>query len=685
MNSSQSSVEQCVDYALQQLGNTLNIATPLGLGKPNQLLNAFYQRALANPAITLNIMTALSLERPRASSDLEAKLLDPFVCRLFGDYERLDYVQAQRDGSLPANITVSEFYIKAGSMKNVLPVQCNYISTNYTFAARDILARGANLLLQLVSEENIDGVNYLSLSCNTDVTLDLLPAMRASGRPVLGMAQVHNDLPFMVNEAMVEQDYFDVVVRNSDYDTTLFSTPNMSVPDTDYMLGLHASTLVKDGGTLQIGIGALGDAITYACLLRQQDNAKYQSVVDEAGCNAELIQSDGGTDVFNKGLYGCSEMFVNGFLHLLRGGILKRKVYADPGIQGLLDAGLISDAVDEHTLAAFVQAGLVNEPLSQKDQDYLHHWGVLVDGKQGSQLKHGVVMHGGFFLGPKDFYAALREMPAEERQQVAMSSVRTINRLDQPALQSLQRRHARFINTGMMVTLSGAIVSDGLENGQVVSGVGGQYNFVAQAHELADARSIICIRSTRGSGRTTTSNIVASYGHSTVPRHLRDILITEYGAVDLRGRTDSEVVKAILSVTDSRFQGDLLQGAIAAGKIEPGYVMPQEHCNNTPEQVSEKIVAWRTAGLFPKFPLGSDFTDEEIALGASLRELKQKLDSPVDLIKASLHSLLHDSDEDEASAYLQRIGLDHPDTPKEILFQQLLLVELEEQGYLKPL
>ena len=47
------------------------------------------------------------------------------------------------------------------------------------------------------------------------------------------------------------------------------------------------------------------------------------------------------------------------------------------------------------------------------------------------------------------------------------------------------RVDARFVNNAMMATLMGAAISDGLENGQVVSGVGGQYNFVAQAFALA--------------------------------------------------------------------------------------------------------------------------------------------------------------------------------------------------------
>ena len=52
-----------------------------------------------------------------------------------------------------------------------------------------------------------------------------------------------------------------------------------------------------------------------------------------------------------------------------------------------------------------------------------------------------------------------------------------------------------------------------------------------------------------------TSNLFWNYGHCTIPRHLRDIVVTEYGIADLRGQTDSEVIARLLAVSDSRFQG----------------------------------------------------------------------------------------------------------------------------------
>ncbi|PAL06796.1 hypothetical protein B8W90_11655, partial [Staphylococcus hominis] len=102
------------------------------------------------------------------------------------------------------------------------------------------------------------------------------------------------------------------------------------------------------------------------------------------------------------------------------------------------------------------------------------------------------------------------------------------------ALERLQRRHARFFNSCMMATALGAAVSDALEDGRVVSGVGGQYNFVAMAHALPEARSALMFRAIREDKGTLQSNVRWNYGHTTIPRHLRDIYINEYGIADLR-------------------------------------------------------------------------------------------------------------------------------------------------------
>ncbi|WP_371358875.1 hypothetical protein, partial [Salmonella sp. E393-2] len=81
----------------------------------------------------------------------------------------------------------------------------------------------------------------------------------------------------------VEESVFDLLIDAPAESSRLFSPPNMPVNLQDHCIGLHASALVRDGGTLQIGIGSMGDALTAALLLRQRDNATYRALIDELG------------------------------------------------------------------------------------------------------------------------------------------------------------------------------------------------------------------------------------------------------------------------------------------------------------------------------------------------------------------------------------------------------------------
>src|SRR3546814_11662724 len=79
----------------------------------------------------------------------------------------------------------------------------------------------------------------------------------------------------------------------------------------------------------------------------------------------------------------------------------------------------------------------------------------------GTKLRRGIILHGGFFLGARDFYQGLHDLSDAERESICMTGVDKTNQLDRnPRLYQLQRVDARFINTGMMITLSGDFVSD---------------------------------------------------------------------------------------------------------------------------------------------------------------------------------------------------------------------------------
>ena len=230
-----------------------------------------------------------------------------------------------------------------------------------------------------------------------------------------------------------------------------------------------------------------------------------------------------------------------------------------------------------------------------------------------------------------------------------------------------------------MASLNGAVVSDGLADGRVISGVGGQYNFVAMAHQLPSGRSLLMVRSVRGAGADAQSNIVGSYGHCTIPRHLRDLLITEYGIADLRSQTDAECVRRILRITDARFQEGLLAQAKAAGKIESDFQIPQAWKQNTPESLERWLQAARQKGLFPAFPLGTELTEQEIRLGGALKAIKAKAAS-TPRWRLLLKGLRAPAKvEGQLAEDLQRLGLTEPQG-LEAKISRALLVEALGEG-----
>ncbi|WP_204279886.1 hypothetical protein, partial [Serratia marcescens] len=71
--------------------------------------------------------SALTLEKPRPSSDLEKRFIGPVIDRLFGGYPDLAYASALHKGELPPNIQVTEFFFLAGRWLGSPAAQQNYI------------------------------------------------------------------------------------------------------------------------------------------------------------------------------------------------------------------------------------------------------------------------------------------------------------------------------------------------------------------------------------------------------------------------------------------------------------------------------------------------------------------------------------------------------------------------------
>jgi hypothetical protein len=605
--------EAIAEDIIRDVGTNLVVGLPLGLGKANHIINALYARARADRAINLTFFSALTLEKPKPSNLLERRFIAPVIDRLFGGYPDLAYADALHAGALPPNVQVIEFFFLAGRWLHVPFAQQHYISANYTHASSYLLARGLNVVTQLVAKRVVDGVTRYSLSCNTDTTLDILRARAQGDASFKLIGQVNSELPFMPGAGDLPADEFSAVLDSPATEFPLFAPPSEPISDAKYAIGLHAAGLVRDGGTLQIGIGQAGDALAQGLILRHRDNSQFHEIMKRLAPDMPAAARE--TGPFEKGLYGISEMLFEAFLGLIDAGILKREV-------------------------------------------------------------DGVVLHGAFFLGPKSFYRALREMTPQQLVRIQMMPVSFTNELygDEDGKRRA-RVDARFVNNAMMATLMGSVISDGLENGQVVSGVGGQYNFVAQAFALHGARSILTVEATRQEKAGSVSNIRWSYGHETIPRHLRDVIVTEYGIADLRGKSDADVIASMLQVADSRFQNDLMRQAKDAGKLPTNYEIPAAHRQNFSERIASALKPAREAGLLPSFPFGSDFTETEQRLIPALELLQDAQRSPLHLPGLLWQGFTGRPDAADTEC-LARLGLDAPATLSERAYRALVSAAL---------
>ncbi|HZC79660.1 MAG TPA: hypothetical protein VE258_18030, partial [Ktedonobacterales bacterium] len=242
---------RCAEAIVDRAGRDMAMAIPIGVGKPVALVNALYRLAEADKRLHLRIFTGLSLVRPPYRTSLERRFVEPLLDRLFGNYPDLDYAMTLRSGRLPPNVEVTEFFMQAGAWLSSAQMQRSYTSLNYSQVAEHLQRIGTNVLGQLVAPHP-QGQSRISLSSNTDVTLDMLPyivARRTAGQPLALAVEINANLPYMSGAAEMDAGECDVVLETERPHYELFAPPKEPVSLADYAMALQTATLIKDGGT----------------------------------------------------------------------------------------------------------------------------------------------------------------------------------------------------------------------------------------------------------------------------------------------------------------------------------------------------------------------------------------------------------------------------------------------------
>ncbi|MGH7787637.1 MAG: acetyl-CoA hydrolase/transferase family protein, partial [Candidatus Binatia bacterium] len=126
-------------------------------------------------------------------------------------------------------------------------------------------------------------------------------------------------------------------------------------------------------------------------------------------------------------------------------------------------------------------------------------------------------------------------------------------------------RRMTAINSAVEIDLTGQVCADSIGH-RLLSGVGGQMDFIRGAALAEDGRAIIALPSTAARG--SCSRIVVALrpgaGVVTTRAHVETV-VTEHGVAELVGRSIPERARALIGLAEPRFRDELSAAARAAG------------------------------------------------------------------------------------------------------------------------
>jgi itaconate CoA-transferase len=314
---------------------------------------------------------------------------------------------------------------------------------------------GVDTLVAMVSPMDKDGRFSLSTSADYSAAVARKPGLRI-------IVQVNRQMPYVAGDCLIPLSDVTAIVEQ---DAALPLLPAAQRSATDEKIGAIIAGLVRDGDCLQMGIGALPDAVCAGLM-----NHRH------LGIHTEMMT---------------------------------------PGLARLVTSGVVDN--------------------SRK------------------QLNTGRSVYT-FALGDQELYDFLADNPDVEAHPVSYTN--------DPAI-ICQNANVVSVNATFQVDLGGACNSEFM-GGRQFSGTGGQLDFVRGAYASAGGRSIIACHSTAAGG--TISRITPRLdGPTTTPRNETHLVVTEFGHVDLKGKSVSERAKALISISHPDFRESLARDAHGMG------------------------------------------------------------------------------------------------------------------------
>jgi len=298
-----------------------------------------------------------------------------------------------------------------------------------------------------------DEQGKVSLGTSVDATL---AAMEVAATVI---AVINPNVPRTYGDALIAIDKIDIFVE----DDTPLETVHFAKPDaTEAAIGRHCAALIDDGATLQLGIGAIPNA-----------------VLDQL--------------IGHKNLGIHTEMFADGVIGLVEKGVIN-------GADKVIDPGK---------------------------------------------------MVATFLLGSKQLYDY-----THQNEQVLMKDVGYTN---DPFIIAKNPK-VTAINSALQIDLTGQICADSLGT-QFYSGVGGQIDFFYGASRSPGGKAIVAMPSVTDKGVSKIAPVLLPGAGVVTTRAHAHWLVTEFGAVNLYGRSLQERARLIISIANPLHQEALDQAA----------------------------------------------------------------------------------------------------------------------------
>lgn len=364
------------------------------------------------------------------------------LCQRAGELEDVHFHHFHTEGPAPyaegGAFLDQGFFIGPNVRENVGKGLADYLPVNL-YETQAMYRTGAlrcDVALVQVSEP-VDGM--VSLGTSVDCSVAALEVARER------IAVVNPNVPFAYGDLVPIERFTALVKDDAPLITKEYSQPS----ETDRAIGRHCAELVPDGACLQMGIGAMPNAIC-ACL----------------------------KDHKHLGLH--TEMFSDGALELIRQGVIDNACK-------VIDTGKVVAS---------------------------------------------------FLLGSQQLYDFVDRNPAVLMKEIAYTND-PWNIARNPGMVS--------INSAIEIDLTGQVCADSIGT-RIYSGTGGQLDFVRGAKLSKGGKAIIALASRTNKGMAKIVPTLKPGAGVVTPRADIQWVVTEFGAVNLYGKSLQERAKLLTSI-----------------------------------------------------------------------------------------------------------------------------------------